>query len=390
MRDLFEKRQLYEDYTKLVRADVFDNWDSRQFLYGKINKENRSISPLDRTSLKQIINSENVFVLNFVADAFEDMKEYYAKSFNSATNFQVNKFAGQPVLTARRGYIKPIGLYRQKMQEAQRIFVEEYMFGLKIHTFEQVLERFNVFVADYSNKIPMLFSTFVSSSSCPIHCSGLVLEITNDSHQQGTAKRKMLLDENYEFYANMVEKFGFVTAKNAPWCLVANLQSPIMYEYAKFYDVKKQDDIIDEYYYECKDFDIDLIREFVYESFLKLTTQDYVETTHRICNNRTVTKNVLRKAVDIKGEIDNFDNNRWVEIYLRILMLQKGVTVNEQRLEALLSEFLTIYQQTDFEKMYKFVTEKIQKLPRSLDIQSRVLYSGDTNQAGATGAISGY
>ena len=396
MKNLFEERKRYESSTTEERLNVFNNWDSEQFLYGKVNKRDRTVAPLDRTSLKKVINSD-VFVLNFVADAFEDMKEYYLKNLNSSTNFQVPPFASMSTLEARKGYIKPIGLYRQGMAKARDIFVRDYLFGQRIENFDQALEKFNNFIRDYANKIPLLYSVFVASSACPVQCSGLTLEITRDPHSNSDPKYDLIDDALFDFYLDMLSKFGFVAAKNAPWCLVANLNSPMMYEYAKFYDVRRQADIIDEYYYECKDFDIDLMREFVYESFLQVQEEDYVETTHRICNNKTVTKNVLRESVDIRSEIDKFDNSQWMRIYLRVLVLQSGVTVPDERLEVVLSEFMTVYQQTDFERAYNFVISEIKKLPKSLDIQSGILYSNaNTNQAqqslqsGASGGVSGY
>ena len=394
MKRLFDQREEYKSRTFQERMNTFNNWDSDQFLYGKVSKRDRTVAPLDRTSIKQIADSD-VFVLNFVADAFEDMRDYYVKNLNSATNFQVPALIGMETITAKRGYIKPIGIYRQNMDKAREIFVNEYLFGQDIQSFEQVLDKFMMFVRDYADKVPMLYSVFMASSSCPIHASGLVLEITLDQHNNVDPKNDFINDPLFNFYLDMLSKFGFVASKNAPWCLVANLHSPIMYEYAKFYDVRRQVDIVDEYYYECKDFDIDLIREFVYESFSQLEREDYVETTHRICDNKTVTKNVLREPKDIRQEIENFDNERWVEIYLRILVLQNAVDIPEERLEILLSELMVVYRQTDFERLYNFAINEINKLPKSLDKQSKILYGSPSEpqivlSSGAMGGLSGY
>ena len=61
----------------------------------------------------------------------------------------------------------------------------------------------------------------------------------------------------------------------------------------------------------------------------------------------------------------------------------------------IISEFMVIYRQTDFEKMYKFVIDEIEKLPKSLDIQSQILYSSTVQMqqillGGASGGVSGY
>ncbi len=391
MRDLFRKRREYKSTTNYSPLNVFDNWDDHQFFYGKFNKRNRTIAPLDRSGMRQVANSD-IFVVNFVADAFEELREYYARIYGSPTNSanEVPPIAGMSTLEAERGYIKPIGLYRVLMDDARQMFVKNYLIGQKIESSEQVIEKYLDFVRDNAMNTPMLYSTFVGSSSCPIHSSGLVVEVSLDPHDNDDPKYEFIENDNFWFFIDTVAKYGFVPARNAPWCLVANLQSPAMQQYASLHGAYPHN-TLEEYYYECKDFDIDLMREFVYESFLELERQEYVETTHRICNNKTVTKNVLREPADLKQQIDRFENKEWMKIYLNVLLAQSGAILTPEKTNRLISDFMTVYEETDFEMTYNYVHSEIRKLPKSLDRRQNIVYtSASTTPRGATGGISGY
>ena len=78
----FELRSAYaEIYPDTVAT--FDFHDSSNILYGRVNGDNDAVHA-NEFYLKQIESSksENLFCINFVADAFEDFR-YYLKTLSS-------------------------------------------------------------------------------------------------------------------------------------------------------------------------------------------------------------------------------------------------------------------------------------------------------------------
>jgi len=395
---LFNQRQSYNLRTSDTPIASFDNWNSKQFFYGKFNKFDRSIAPLDRAGIKTTFESDAV-ALDFVVDAFNDMSDFYASTVNQPLNdVRMQLFAGQRILRAARGYIRPVDLYKERLESIKSEFLENYVFNTGVKTFEHFLSRFDEFARDYAPHVPMLYSSFVGSSGCPIHCTGLVLETRFDPHNDLQSKEVFLNNPDLDFYYEMAKKFGFVVARHAPWCFVANIQSKEMHEYAKFYDISKIQDIPDEYYYECKDFDIDLLREFLYNCYKEIETREYVETVKRICHNKTVVENVLREPINLQQEISNFDNSRWFPIYMKVLIYQNQLKISKVTEKSLLKEFSTVYKDFGFEIAYNYAEDRLSQFPTGFTKNPQVSSVSPSVQnqqdigmpEGSGGVFSGY
>ena len=76
-RELFNQRVSYffEGYSSKIAP--IDMWYNKPF-YGKLDPNGATIYPIERT-LKRLNSAPdaNLFVLNFVADAFEDFRKHY-------------------------------------------------------------------------------------------------------------------------------------------------------------------------------------------------------------------------------------------------------------------------------------------------------------------------
>ena len=73
--------------------------------------------------------------------------------------------------------------------------------------------------------------------------SGLCVEMSFDNHDDDYNKfNKYINNINFEFYTLAAAKFGFFVDKNAPWRLVANLNSSKMKEYMQkyFFTIEKE------------------------------------------------------------------------------------------------------------------------------------------------------
>jgi hypothetical protein len=204
--------------------------------YGKLNNNNDFIFP-DDENLKQVSNS-GIYVLNFVADAYIDFEKYMKiekklkllpDSFIS-TNWE-----------AQRGWFNINEEYHKSMDVYYNNFVGPYLdrqFKHKdIVNFETFLEIFiNNFINETITQAPITKTGLISSRFISPNVSGLCIELSTADH--GDDNRKVddfLSSANFEFYATAASKFGFLIDQNAPWRLVANLDSPVMQEYARNY-----------------------------------------------------------------------------------------------------------------------------------------------------------
>ena len=110
--------------------------------------------------------------------------------------------------------------------------------------FDSFLDIFlNLYFPKMMLELPLTKTGVLESRKISPNMSGLCVEISLDSHSNDYIKfNKYLNNVNYEFYTLAASKFGFLVDKNAPWRLVANLNSPKMQEYIQkhFFIIEKE------------------------------------------------------------------------------------------------------------------------------------------------------
>ena len=84
---IFDKRIDYQLKTQgSVGLDAINNWGYKDFMYCRVNKNNRVITPLEMSAISPFPPPADgtVFALDFVVDAFQKMNEFYL--FNRANH----------------------------------------------------------------------------------------------------------------------------------------------------------------------------------------------------------------------------------------------------------------------------------------------------------------
>ncbi len=236
--DLFKKRSEYQTMYPIdpsspnpidFRMDAYRN-------YGKLNNRNDFVFP-DSDHLKQVGNS-NVWALNFVADAYFDFEKYM--KIDSANRMLADNFISQN-WSAARAWEGVNGKYQESMNSHYNAFVGPYLDNRLRHknikSFDTFLDLFmNGYLNDLISIAPITKTGLISSRYTGHNSSGLCIELSVSDHGDDNEKvDKFLSSPNFSFYTLAASKFGFLVDKNAPWRLVANLQSPVMHEYARRY-----------------------------------------------------------------------------------------------------------------------------------------------------------
>ena len=77
-KNMFIQRTQYQNNGYNFEVAPIDLWNEKK-LYGKIAPDGSTIYPIASVMkrIESAAESENLFVLNFVADAFEDMRQEY-------------------------------------------------------------------------------------------------------------------------------------------------------------------------------------------------------------------------------------------------------------------------------------------------------------------------
>jgi len=247
----FIQRETYSEkiYPK-SSADPIDLWYSKS-LYGKINKR-EDIIYLSEAFLKQIKTDEKEpkFALNFVVDAFDDLRKFYDRSAS-----KINSESILDKVECKNAWQSSTSNYHKYMNILYKVFVSSYLNDNnrenKIKDFKSFVIVFLEFIDIISEAYPITRSQFIKSKFCSPLISGLMIEVFDENHAIDENKyEKFIQDPNFDFYSKAARQYGFYIDKNAPWRLVADISSPAMKPYIKKY-LSDHNKIFKDFYYEA-------------------------------------------------------------------------------------------------------------------------------------------
>ena len=234
VRESFRDRKEYKENAKLEHVLFLDTW----YQYSNYGLLNASFEPVVLNNDEFSSNltpfgdytSPGLAAASFVTRAFQNFREYYvAKTQLARLDFPkfiqtaVPKSAYVDFDTAYVGYISDkINIYADLLLQEMKDFRE----------FNTLL--FNL-ISSNIEKFPITRSGFLLSSECPSSVSGLTIELAELQFYSDVEKSQLFNSHEFRCFAELVTSSGFYLDKNAPWRLIANLESPIMKGYISDY-----------------------------------------------------------------------------------------------------------------------------------------------------------
>jgi hypothetical protein len=218
--------------------EPIDYWSLKYQKYGRIDENNNIIIP-DLKHFKQIrTKEETIFVLSFVADAFEDFVKFIKTE--KANGLYPDQFLTQDI-EAKRGWFDINQFYDKVLNQYYMSFINTFLpnskLDRKVVDFDSFLAIFlNVYFPEMMSEYPLTKTGILETKKISPNVTGLCVEISLDDHSNDYNKfNKYINNINFDLYTLAAAKFGFLVDKNAPWRLVANLNSPAMKEYIQKY-----------------------------------------------------------------------------------------------------------------------------------------------------------
>ena len=318
------------------RNRYIDFWYNKR-LYGKIDQYGNAVASLQESSLKAIEGSPALFAVDFVADAFEDFRNFY---INSIANRQIESTVGDLTdFVAVNAWENVDSLYQEHLDEMKEYFIQNYLLPNddKIITAKDVFVLFENFMYNHSRDFPITKTGFILSSKCHSRSSGLIIEMVADSHADDSKKASMLGSSAFEKYVATAARYGFFVDKNAPWTLVANLGSPIMKQYMLPYGVDKPQEYFTEYCYLPHQSDLDKMREFLYDCYYAFFTSNPMRQETRIC--KTIKKrSIPRNILTIRNIDSTIPISYWFNLYIMSRYYEVNVQLHPTKIKKLQSE----------------------------------------------------
>ena len=242
-KEIFQQRKKYEELypTDFGFPRSFNFWDGDNLYYGRTDQYKRIIFP-DESYLKQVSEtSDQVFVLNFVADAFRDFQQFM--KIRIRKKFVEDDFITSP-WRATRGWTDVHQRHNDLMTSAYTNFAGSYLDltgkHKEIRDYNGFLDIFfNNYLSSLVRDAPFTKTGLIRSKYSSPMMSGICVEIAGFDHSSDYEKYDKLVNNiNFKTYLLAAAKFGFMVDQNAPWRLVANLESDNMRSYISKYMIK--------------------------------------------------------------------------------------------------------------------------------------------------------
>jgi len=238
---LFVNRKEYSDSAweyPTKRPTPIDLWYDKPF-YGRMDSYANAVS-VKNQYIKQFNNqSKNVFALNFVVDAFQNMVDFYNIGINVGK--VKTKNSSLVTLEAKEGWFSHDKQYESYMSDVlYKTFNSSFMAkgrDDKVSNFDDFMIMFKKFLSKSVPGFPFTKVGYISSKRNDPLTSGLMLEILEnvDCGDDQEKYDSFINDPNINFYLYSAQRYGFKVDKNAPWRLVADLGSPIMQKFMENY-----------------------------------------------------------------------------------------------------------------------------------------------------------
>ena len=232
-RDFFVGKKTYKENAFLEGVDLLDTY----YQYPNYGLLNANFEPVvlntdeNDSGLLPLTpgSSTDIKAASFVAQAFSEFRTFYLQKIEE------NRLSMPPFLenlVPKSAYTSFDREYNNYLSSVISEFAS--LVANRVDP-EQPQSRFKEallsIIKKNIGKYPVSRSGYVLSDKCPISVSGLAIELANLPYEEDTSKGRMYDSKEFQCYGEVASLYGFYVDKNAPWRLIANLESPIMKTY---------------------------------------------------------------------------------------------------------------------------------------------------------------
>ncbi len=346
---------------------LIDFWYGSLF-HGRVDPDGAVIYPSE-TNLKQLPSKDNVtyFALDFVADAFADYKRHMQQAL---LRRRISAAGNITRLKPRKAWVsvhKSYGLYMESLYDhLVTHWFQKNQRNSKIRNFSDFLREFMELVNSDANTLMFTESAFILSQYFSPLSSGLIIELSDASHARDIVKQAWVKDPNFTFYRNAARNFGFLIDKNAPWRLVADINSPVMAKYMKPYGVTGKD-LFETYYYKCHLTDMEALKIHLvgmYNTYVIAYPQakEFRTKLKGAGGIQTVSRLVGRIPVSEDYVDDQYSPQFWLKTYYYTRLREMRASRDPVQFNKTLEKIFYRYKMVDIETALGYIDSKIRRL----------------------------
>jgi len=364
---LFHQRDKYKNYSyPTIGAEPIDLWYEKPF-YGRIDSEGDTVFSSE-APLKQLRTSDGktYLAMNFVADAFEDLREY----FKTAAYAQKISTEDGPYLTLapKRGWQSAHQAYHKWAGFTFKGFTDKWLANSlrqqKIVDWDSFIKQLMEFLPAYIQRgFPVTRSHWMLSKYCDPLVSGLAIDVEESKHDDDRIKyRGFIQNANFSFFRQAAMQFGFYVDKNAPWRLYADIGSPAMQMYFDKYQIDDVEQVFQRGYYKTYLTDLDVLKTYVldfYNSYVTMSPMVQKVITKRVGNRVVTTSELVERKKISRSQLDaRFSNDYWIRMLVFIRAYEMGKSWDQDQFERIVKRAQNFNRHVDKKTAMKYINNQ--------------------------------
>ena len=327
------KKEAFPENNSLGPVGVVDFLFAERNLYGRVDQNLNVVVPREN-ALKRITTQASptgIVAMNFVIDQFQEFMRVYERALNSRKIRQNVPFLS--TIEVQRSYENPKVLYESYFQEIFNNFEQIYLDRTDVLTADQYYSEFLKYIEQITPNFPITYTAWQRSKESSIFTSGLALDIAGIDVGNDELKEAFIESENFPYFLNACNNFGFSVTKNSPWVIVADLASPVSKVYHTNNGLSNIPQIFSQNFSQTIDFDVELLKANLFNSYNSFVNKFTYQKNVFVCkSNRTLKNNIYRYNINIDKFNNIFNNNYFIEYYNNIRYFEEnsGFSVSDR------------------------------------------------------------
>ncbi len=321
----------------------FANIYNENAMFGVVDLEGDIIAPINNPSFFKAVNfanNKNIYMLDFIADAFNDMKNY------------LNQATLKNLLSNQSAYYNPNA--KKGYQNIDNLYISNYLFELENFKRQALADKhldskiidFKSFVKEYTKYLkkvcltnPVIKSKIVPYYNFTFFTSGLGTSFSDEDPGDDIAKYiDYYLDEGFLCFSQACVRFGFKHDKNLPFIIIADLKSPAMEPYYKKYGIQNVEDIFKKRFKKMYLEDLSALKyNFLnsYNTFL-IDNELYEESINNICAKDSSKVEFKERPLANEQTLKSIPDIFWLKLYVYFKNLECGSVLTQIQFDNLI------------------------------------------------------
>ena len=370
-KTLFRERNYYKHniLSSKEYPGLIDFWTLKFREYGKVNLSNQKIR-INERFLKKLPSDEpaNFYAVNFVADAFAGLKKYcHSAAFGMNRIIRADSRYAIINPQAQNMWTSIDDGYNAYIRVHFEMFISRYMqnhrHNRQVKDINTFLELFLQFSKEIGPNAPVTKVGYIESVYSGVNHNGLIIEIASANHAVDFAKWKWTQDVGFDFWRRGCAMHGFWVDRNAPWRIVANIESKSMLRYMKKYDIHSIKELFDVYFVRVFSDEIRDFKKYLYRLYYSFIQHDpvIVEKTFLPNHKKTRTTRTRRATLRETDFYHKYGDRYWVRYWFMIRIAELGVVFSQHRREQILKTAYKIQIELDLPSALEYLSRVLQR-----------------------------